>query len=106
MIAARFPIHARRSNPTRETSGGIAVWSLRRRKEPVPNLARYAQLSPEEWGIISDLRKLSEEGRGIVVKLIDEMVDREDTARLLEEGLFLSSQSFLRDEQECEQEPE
>jgi hypothetical protein len=67
---------------------------------PVLRPADYVQLSPEEREIISELRKLSKEGRSVVVELIDEIVDREDSARLLEEGLLLSAQSFLRDEQE------
>jgi hypothetical protein len=100
MIAERAPdIHYRQQ---RETSGGIAAGQYGF-KAPGLRAAHYVQLvqlSPEELEIISDLRKLSKEGRAAVVDLIGEIVDREDSTRLLEEGLLLSAQSFLRDEQE------
>jgi hypothetical protein len=103
MIADAPPV-IRDRQPQRETSAGSAKLSvIKGGGAAIHAPIYYSPLSASELQVIEDMRKLSERGRASVVSLIGGLLDREDSERLLEEGLLLSAESFLRDEQERDQ---
>ncbi|HVR08500.1 MAG TPA: hypothetical protein VMW75_10680 [Thermoanaerobaculia bacterium] len=59
-------------------------------------VASNASVTPQESEMLAKVRRLSPENRDEVIRIVDEMLDREDMRRLVREAFEISSKSFAR----------
>jgi hypothetical protein len=70
--------------------------ALSRNEVPMPRSWPGRAVTDEERDLISKIRLLSSRSRGELAEVLDAMLDRDDTRRLVEEAFEISSDSFAR----------